>query len=86
MRVDVQFIVPCRPYPLGGHADCARLCRFACKELEDKGFDTACFLQSEGFCVKPVHKELVEVLAMASGIAERRMSAVSNRNTVFSES
>ena len=66
--------MPCRSYPLGWHAD----------ELEHEGFDAAGFLQSEGFCVKPVHKELVEVLAMASGIAERRMSAVSNRNTVFS--
>ena len=43
--------MPCCSYPLCEHSD----------ELEDKGFDTACFLQSEGFCVKPVHKELVEV-------------------------
>ena len=51
VRVDVQQIVPCRPYPLGRHAD----------ELEHEGFDAACLLQSEGFCVKPSHKELVEV-------------------------
>ena len=43
----------------------------ACKELEHEGFDAAGLLQSEGFCVQPAHKELVEVLAMASGIAER---------------
>ena len=66
--------MPCRSYPLGWHAD----------ELEHEGFDAACLLQSEGFCVQPAHKELVEVLAMESGIAERRMSAVSSRNTVFS--
>ena len=63
---------------------CARLCRFACKELEHEGFDAACLLQSEGFCVQPAHKELIEVLAMASGIAERRIIAVSSRKTVFS--
>ena len=63
---------------------CARLCRFACKELEHEGFDAAALLQSEGFCVQPAQKELVEVLAMASGIAERRIIAVSSRNTVFS--
>ena len=66
--------MPCRSYPLGWHAD----------ELEHKGFDAACLLQSEGFCVQPAHKELVEVLAMASGIAERRIIAVSSRKTVFS--
>ena len=64
----------CRSYPLGWHAD----------ELEHEGFDAACLLQSEGFCVQPADEELVEVLAMASGIAERRMSAVSSRKTVFS--
>ena len=64
----------CRSYPLGRHAD----------ELEHEGFDAAGLLQSEGFCVQPADEELVEVLAMASGIAERRMIAVSNRNTEFS--
>ena len=49
--LDIQFIVPCRPYPLYGHAD----------ELEDEGFDAAGFLQSEGFRVQPAHEELVEV-------------------------
>ena len=73
-RVDIQLIVSCRSYPLGWHAD----------ELEHEGFDAACLLQSEGFCVQPAHEELVEVLAMASGIAERRIIAVSSRNTVFS--
>ena len=51
MSIDVQFIVPGRPYPLGRHAD----------ELEHKGFDAACLLQSECFCIKPSHEELVEV-------------------------
>ena len=40
-----------RSYPLGWYAD----------ELEHEGLDTAGLLQSEGFCVKPVHDELVEV-------------------------
>ena len=31
VRVDIQLIVPCRPYPLGWHAD----------ELEYEGFDAA---------------------------------------------
>ena len=74
VRIDIQLIVSCRFYPLGWHAD----------ELEHEGFDAACLLQSEGFCVQPAHKELVEVLAMASGIAERRIIAVSSRKTVFS--
>ena len=43
--------MPCRPYPLGGYAD----------EPEDESFDAAGLLQSEGFRVKPVHEELVEV-------------------------
>ena len=43
--------MPCRPYPLCGYTD----------ELERECFDAACFLQSEGFCVQPAHKELVEV-------------------------
>ena len=43
-------MVPCRPYPFGWHAD----------ELEHEGFDPI-VLQSEGFCVKPFHEELVEV-------------------------
>ena len=30
-------------------------------ELEDEGFDAACLLQSEGFCVQPANEELVEV-------------------------
>ena len=51
MSIDVQFIVPGRPYSLGRHAD----------ELEHKGFDAACLLQSECFRVKPAHEELVEV-------------------------
>lgn len=41
----------CCPYPFGGDAD----------ELEDEGLDPAALLQSEGFCVKPFHEELVEV-------------------------
>ena len=45
------LIVPCRPYPLGWHAD----------ELEDEGLDPAALLQTEGFCVNPFHEELVEV-------------------------
>ena len=51
VRVDIQLIVPCRPYPLGWPAD----------ELEYEGFDAAGLLLSEGFCVYPVHEELVEV-------------------------
>ena len=51
VSIDVQFIVSGRPYPFGRHAD----------ELENKGFDAACLLQSEGFRVKPAHEELVEV-------------------------
>jgi len=51
VRVDVQLIASGCPYPLGGHAG----------ELEHEGFDTARLLQSEGFRVKPVHEELVEV-------------------------
>ena len=51
VRVDIQLIVSCRSYPLGWHAD----------ELEHEGFDAACLLQSEGFCVQPAHKELVKV-------------------------
>lgn len=49
MRVDVQLIEPCHPYPLCGHAD----------ELEDEGFDAAGFLQSEGFRVR------IEFIALA---------------------
>ena len=71
-------------FPLTPSSITGALCHLACKELEHEGFDAACLLQSEGFCVQPAHKELVEVLAMASGIAERRMIAVSSRNTVFS--
>ena len=51
MRVDVQLIEPCRPYPLCGHAD----------KLEDEGFDAAVFLQSESFRVQSAHEEFVEV-------------------------
>ena len=40
-----------RSYPLGWYAD----------ELEHEGLDTTGLLQSEGFCVKPAHEELVEV-------------------------
>ena len=51
VRVDVQFIVPCRPYPFGWYAD----------ELEHEGLNPAALLQSECFCAKPSHEELVEV-------------------------
>jgi len=30
-------------------------------KLEHKGFDAACFLLAECFCVKPSHEELVEI-------------------------
>ena len=40
-----------RSYPLGWYAD----------ELEHEGLDTTGLLQSECFCVKPAHEELVEV-------------------------
>lgn len=43
--------MPCGPYPFCRHAD----------EPEDKCFDAACLVQSEGFRVDPVHKEFVEV-------------------------
>jgi len=51
VRIDVQFIVSRRSYPLGWYAD----------ELEHEGFDTTGLLQSEGLCVKPSHEELIEV-------------------------
>ena len=49
--IDVQFVVSGCSYPFCWHAD----------ELEDGGLDPAALLQSEGFCVKPFHEELVEV-------------------------
>ena len=54
--LDIQFIVPCRPYPLYGHAD----------ELEDEGFDAAGFLQSEGFRVQPAHPKPLFLHTVAS--------------------
>ena len=49
--IDVQLVVSGCSYPFCWHAD----------ELEDEGFDAACLLQSECFCVKPSHEELIEV-------------------------
>ena len=49
--IDVQFVVSGCSYPFCWHAD----------ELENEGLDPAALLQSEGFCVKPFHEELVEV-------------------------
>lgn len=49
--IDVQLVVSGCSYPFCWHTD----------ELEDEGLDPAALLQSEGFCVKPFHEELVEV-------------------------
>ena len=41
----------CCPYPFGGDAD----------ELEHECLDPASLPQSEGFCIKSFHEELVKV-------------------------
>ena len=43
--------MPCRPYPLGWHAD----------ELEYEGLNAACCFESEPLHVKPRHDEFIEV-------------------------
>ena len=51
VRVDVQLIEPCRPYPFCGARWWTWRQRLWC----------GWFSLSEGFCVYPVHEELVEV-------------------------
>ena len=62
--IDVQLVVSGCSYPFCWHAD----------ELEDEGLDPAALLQSEGFCVKPFHEELVEVADDSCEQEERGLS------------